>query len=122
MVAIELEGVITLKVFATLKHDYKLLRDGNPGRRFRDYTDERRRRRSGSFSVGRVVSFLVGISLIAIGLGIGWLPGPGGFLAIVGLALIAQEIPWIATALDAIELQIRRVIRSTKRLLVHPPQ
>ncbi len=122
MVAIELEGVITLKVFATLKHDYKVLRDGRPGRRFRDYTDERRRRRSGSFSIGRVASFLVGISLIAIGLGIGWLPGPGGFLAIIGLALIAQEIPWIATALDVIELRIRSLIRSSKRLMVYRPK
>ncbi len=122
MVAIELEGVIPLKFFATLKHYYKVLRDGHPGRRFRDYTDEQRRRRSGSLSVGRVLSFLVGLTLIVIGLGIGWLPGPGGFLAIVGLALIAQEMLWIATALDATELQIRRVIRSTKRLLIHPPR
>ncbi len=117
MVAIELEAVITLKAFATLKHYYKVLRDGRPGRRFRDYIDERRKGRSGSLTIGRIVSFLIGFALIVAGLGIGWLPGPGGFLAIIGLALIAQEIPWIAAALDVIELQIRSLIRSSKRLM-----
>lgn len=104
---------------ANIKQDYKRLRDGLPGHRFRRYVDERRKRRSGKHGVRRVVNGLLGIALILIGIAIGWLPGPGGLLAIIGLALIAKEVPWIADVLDALELGIRRVVRSLKRLLFH---
>ena len=105
-----------MTILANIKQDYETLRDGQPGQRFRRYAEQRRKRRSGKHGLRRVVSGLLGIALIVIGIAIGWLPGPGGFLAIIGLALIAKEVPWIANVLDAFELGMRRAIRSLKRL------
>ncbi len=104
--------------FETLKGNYKMLCGGCPGRRFRDYTIELRKRRAGRFSVSRIVSFISGLALTLLGVAIGWLPGPGGFLAILGLALLAQEIPWIAAVLDVIELQGRKFVRWSTQVLL----
>lgn len=49
---------------------------------------------------------------MVVGLVIGWLPGPGGFLSIVGLAILAQEMPIVAKALDGCEVKIRRLGQS----------
>ncbi len=94
----------------TIKEDWQALREGIPGKRFRHHVDERRARRGSNWSARRIVNFATGISLVLVGLGIGWLPGPGGFLAIAGLALVAQEIPTIADSLDRVELMVRRMM------------
>lgn len=107
----------------TIKEDCRTLRDGVPGRRFRDYVDERRERRGTKWSVSRVASFAIGITLMLLGLGIGWLPGPGGFLAIIGLALVAQEIPVLADALDCVEIFLRNAVFAAKeRFRKAPPK
>lgn len=77
------------------------LQDAPSGRRFRCFYDLRQNTRQRH--VARVVSIASGISLVLIGLGIGWLPGPGGFVAILGLALLAQEFRPLAALLDHIE-------------------
>ena len=97
-----------MNILKTIKDDYRTLRDGVPGKRFRNYADARRERRDGHFSPSRIVYFAVGILLIVVGLGIGWLPGPGGFLAIIGFAVISQEFPFVADMLDSFERVIRR--------------
>lgn len=106
-----------MPILAAIKRDYQTLRDGRPGQRFRHYAEERRKRRGGKQGLRRVLSSLLGVALIVIGIAIGWLPGPGGFLAIIGLALIAKEVPWIANVLDAFELGVRRAVRSIRRLV-----
>lgn len=95
---------------SVINQDYQALRNGQPGSRFRNYVDEKRKRSDGKRNLQRVFRNLIGFALIVIGIAIGWLPGPGGFVAIIGLALIAQEVPWIADGLDAIEVGIRRII------------
>lgn len=105
----------------TIKEDCRTLRDGDPGKRFRDYVDERRERRGTKWSAGRVASFTIGIALMFFGLGIGWLPGPGGFLAIVGLALVAQEIPVLADMLDCAEIFVRNTVTGIKQRLCKSP-
>ncbi len=47
-----------------------------------------------------------GIVLILGGLAIGWLPGPGGFIAIFGVALLATEFRFLARLLDWSELRL----------------
>lgn len=59
-----------------------------------------------------VFKILIALGLIAIGLLIGWLPGPGGVLAIIGLALLATQFRWVAICLDWIELMMRRIFRA----------
>ncbi len=47
-----------------------------------------------------MLTILLGLVLTVGGASIGWLPGPGGFVAIFGLALLAQEFRPMAVALD----------------------
>ena len=110
-------------VSARLYRYWRKARRGHPGRRFRDLYDYRHRARTRSgpsrwFGVGG------GIALIFIGLAIGWLPGPGGFLSILGLALLGTEMRWLARLLDRCELLTEGLIdrvgkpgRSAKLLL-----
>ena len=60
-----------------------------------------------------------GTALIVVGLAIGWLPGPGGFLAFVGLAMIAIEIPCAARALDVGEVKLRAVYNILRNMVRH---
>ncbi len=106
-----------MNIFKSLIDDCKALRDGKAGSRFRDYANKRRERRGGSMTFGRALSIAFALLLIIVGLGIGWLPGPGGFLAIIGLALIAKEIPLVALMLDRIELFGRRLLRNCRKLV-----
>jgi hypothetical protein len=109
---------------ARLYRYWRKARRGHPGRRFRDLYDYRHRRRTHSgpsrwFGVGG------GIALVVVGLAIGWLPGPGGFLAILGLALLGTEMRPLARLLDRCELLVMDLIgrvgtpsRNAKRMLV----
>jgi len=83
---------------------YSEIRNGYAGHRFSDYVEHRRERRGSPWTLGRVCKLGGGLFLIILGIGVGWLPGPGGFVAIIGLLLIAQEVPFVAKALDAVEV------------------
>ncbi len=90
-------------MFDAIKADLVQLKRGKPGSRFLDFYDFRQSRRAPGFSVSRVMTIFVGLALVIGGASIGWLPGPGGFVAIFGLALLAQEFRPMARALDWIE-------------------
>ena len=77
----------------SLKQDWNRLLHGRPGRRFFDFHQERCKRRAGGWPRERVVTLVLGTALLVVGLAIGWLPGPGGFLAIIGAALLGIE--WV---------------------------
>lgn len=36
----------------------------------------------------------IGVLLIVVGIVISWLPGPGGFVAFIGIAMLASEFRW----------------------------
>lgn len=108
-----------LSLWKRLRTEVQTLRDGNPGRRFQDYTDRRRERRGAGWSVSRIMTFVVGVILVLVGLAIGWLPGPGGFLSVIGLAVLAQEVPIVAKFLDWAEVTLRRLWEKI-RYRVHP--
>lgn len=59
---------------------------------------------------------VVGIALVAGGIAIGWLPGPGGFIAIFGFALLAQEFRPLAAAMDWGEIIVRKAWARFKEL------
>lgn len=88
-------------LFGAMRAYWNGLRDAPSGRRFRCVYDLRQhiRRRH----LARIVSVAAGSLLVLFGLGIGWLPGPGGFVAILGLALLAQEFRPLAALLDHFE-------------------
>lgn len=103
-------------MFKKLKKNWKTLKEGEHGERFRAFYDERQKNRSSK--AARFVTVGIGVVLIVGGAAIGWLPGPGGFVAIFGLALLAQEFRPLAAALDWIERQIVRLWRGFRGLSV----
>ncbi len=53
--------------------------------------------------VRKTLVTMLGVLLILGGLAIGWLPGPGGFIAFFGIAILAGEYRWV-----------RRITRQTE--------
>jgi hypothetical protein len=94
-------------ILQLVKEDLQCLKQGKSGGRFVAFYDFRASRRKPGFSVSRALTILFGLALTIGGASIGWLPGPGGFAAIFGLALLAQEIRPMAVALDWCEVKLR---------------
>jgi hypothetical protein len=98
------------RVLAQLKQDWRHFRDDHAGKRFCNHR-KRMERKSRGFTI---VSLAIGITLVAGGLVLCVLPGPGIPLIIFGLALIASHSDRLAAALDRAEPPIRRAGRKTK--------
>lgn len=86
---------------ATIKQYATRLKDGEPGRRFHDLYGFRQT--DPPTTLARVGLWLVALVLIVGGAAIGWLPGPGGFIAIFGLAIVGMEFRFVAVLLDRVE-------------------
>lgn len=87
------------------------LKSGEPGQRFLDVFRLRTERRNEGHMRSRALFTGGGLLLILIGAGIGWLPGPGGVLAVLGVALVAAESRSVARTLDWVELRLRTPVR-----------
>ncbi len=102
------------------KEDLHQLKRGKSGTRFLEFYDFRKANRPPGFSMARVLTIFFGLVLVIGGASIGWLPGPGGFVAIFGLALLAQEFRPMAKALDWCEPKLLALwnwlVRGWKRL------
>lgn len=92
-----------------IRKSWNKLKQAEPGRRFREFHDYRKKRRQHHTSIWHIVPVGTGLLLLIGGLAIGWLPGPGGFIAIFGVALLATEFRFLARALDWSEIQFRRI-------------
>ena len=86
---------------ASIKQYATRLKHGEPGRRFRDLYEFRQTHPP--TTPARIGLWLVALVLIVGGAAIGWLPGPGGFIAIFGLAIVAMELRFMAVLLDRAE-------------------
>lgn len=86
---------------ATIRQYAKKFKGGRPGRRFEDLHGFRQQ--DPPTPALRLGLWLVAILLIAGGAAIGWLPGPGGFIAVFGLAIVGMEFRFVATTLDRLE-------------------
>ncbi len=100
---------------------WRVFRSAPTGRRFRTIRAFQRKHGLAHNGWSRTLLFAVGLALIVVGVSIGWLPGPGGFLAILGLLLVAREIPGVAAALDYCEIRGARLWR-WYRALPRPAQ
>ena len=86
---------------ATIRTYARKLKDGRRGHRFLDLYEFRKEDPPApAVNVGLC---LIALLLIGGGLAIGWLPGPGGFIAIFGLAIIAMQFRVVAVTLDRLE-------------------
>lgn len=87
-----------------IKKSWLELRDGVPGQRFQDFRARRRKQRSRTSVVLRLV---LGVALVIAGLLLSLPPlVPGFVVTAAGLALIAAQSCRVAGALDAIECRI----------------
>jgi hypothetical protein len=93
---------------------WKQLKEAEHGKRFRRFYDLRQCSRDSQ--IARAISIGIGVALVAFGLAIGWLPGPGGFVAILGLAMLAQEFRPLASLLDWCERVIGSLWRNFRSL------
>jgi len=91
----------------SIKREWQLLRDAQPGRRFRERY--RRTRKGGPSFAARVARMAGGLAITAAGAFLIPAPGPGWLIVALGLGLIASDIRPLATFLDRAELRVRDV-------------
>jgi hypothetical protein len=85
-----------------LSHAWHSFRDGRPGRRFVEEHDRVERK-----PVARVAAAALGIVLIAAGIVMLFIPGPGILAILFGLALVATTWRRLARWLDLAEVRLR---------------
>ena len=85
------------------KREWHLLKTDAPGQRFGNH----RHRMKDAPTVVKVVSLVLAITLIAAGIVLLVIPGPGTPLLIVGIALLAARWAWLARKLDHGEPRLR---------------
>ena len=93
-----------------LKTHWQAFKDASPGHRFE--SQYRSRRRSGGWTM---VFTGVGLLLLAGGIVLLFIPGPGLLLIAFGGGLIARQSLWLARRLDWLELALRKVGRQSRR-------
>jgi UPF0716 family protein affecting phage T7 exclusion len=88
---------------AKLAAEWQAFRADLPGERFRHHYD----RSQQSSRPARIARALVGILLVAIGIVLLFIPGPGLLVALFGLALLSSQSHMLASALDRAEPRVR---------------
>jgi hypothetical protein len=94
------------------RREWRSFRDDEPGKRFSNH--HKRERRSAS-RAGILVRAAVGALLIAGGIVLLFIPGPGLLAMLFGVALIAGESKWLATRMDRLELRARHTGSGLRR-------
>jgi uncharacterized protein (TIGR02611 family) len=84
------------------------LKCGRPGMRFRQRWRGREQRRRSYFS--KPLYITAGLFVFLVGLVMLPAPGPGCLVVFVGASMMAEESFWVATVLDRIELKARRAL------------
>ena len=94
-----------------LKEDWRHLKHGEPGQRFKDryYLSQRRNRSRITF--WRVFNIGAGSGIALGGLLMVIAPGPGWLAIFLGLGMLSGELLAVARILDKIEVQLRKLIR-----------
>jgi len=93
------------------KRTWQAFKRSQPGYRFQERYNRRQQTTSGPFDPKNLAYLAGGIVIIIVGVVLAPIPGPGGVLAFVGLALIGSEFLPIARALDWGELRLRGLVR-----------
>lgn len=94
-----------------LKHHLQELQRGRPGHRFQDHYEHEKHGQGGRSSRGRAWRIALGVALVALGVVLCVIPGPGLPLVFVGGGLLAAESRFVARIMDWLELRVRAVWR-----------
>jgi UPF0716 family protein affecting phage T7 exclusion len=87
-----------------LAAEWHRFRADSPGERFYNHYEHAQR----APRARRIAQLLVGIILVAAGIVLCFIPGPGLLVMVFGFALLSSMSRSIARALDRIELWLRR--------------
>lgn len=87
------------------RHEWHCFRDDRPGRRFANHHERAHRSPSKARRAARIA---VGAALLAGGVVLLFIPGPGLLVMLFGVALVAGESKRLASLLDRAELRTRR--------------
>lgn len=88
-----------------LKKSWRIFRTAPPGKRFEKLHDAR------ADGPPPIVFYAAGTVLLACGVVLLFIPGPGLLLIAFGAALVARQSLWLAKRLDRLELVLRRLAR-----------
>jgi hypothetical protein len=104
-----------------LKEDWRHLKHGEPGQRFKDryYLSQRRNRSRITF--WRVFNIGAGSGIALGGLLMVIAPGPGWLAIFLGLGMLSGELLPVARILDRIEVRLRKLIRSLREAWNNTP-
>lgn len=98
-------------MFAGWKRQWRTFRAGRPGSRFQDrYERSQKLKHSQPWHV-RFLKPALALVLIAGGVVLCFIPGPGIPLLIIGAGLFADNSLVLAQALDWMEVRLRRIVR-----------
>jgi putative transmembrane protein PGPGW len=86
------------------KKHWRLFARAQPGTRFEKLHDAR-----AESAALRIVVSMIGILLLAGGVVLLFIPGPGLLLIAFGAGLLAQQSRWLAKRLDRLEILLRRL-------------
>lgn len=111
-----LENRLTLKDLATvmlksLKRQWRELRKGRPGQRFRAQFEQNKRATAGKSRLRRCLPIFAGAGLLIVGIFLCLIPGPGVPFIVLGAGLLAKRFRAVASALDWLEVRLRQMKR-----------
>jgi len=101
-----------------LKKQWRSLKRGQPGRRFKARYDAGRNARkdaSWGFKVFRLARIIMALALVAVGIVLMFIPGPAVLFFLLAGSLLAAESLMIANVLDWAELRMRAAFSWLKR-------
>ncbi len=98
-------------LWQSLKEDTRVLKTAPPGTRFQTYKQHQLEQAKTEGPWRRAAHFAIAFALIVIGLAIGWLPGPGGFIALIGVAMLVPLVPGAPQWMDKGELMGRQLFK-----------
>lgn len=96
---------------STLKRQWRELRKGSPGHRFRAQYERNQRARAGKSFLRRWATLFVTVVLLLVGVVLLFIPGPGIPFLIVGAGLLAEQFRPAASVLDWSEIKLRKITR-----------
>jgi hypothetical protein len=96
-------------VIAALKRNWHELSRDPPGRRFQNRHKKQDGRGSG---LSRTLKLTAAIVLLAAGVVLLVIPGPGSVLIVIGAALLAEESKVVARFMDRAEVRVRQWIKA----------
>jgi hypothetical protein len=102
---------IATVMLSKLKRQWRELRNGRPGYRFRAQFERSERARAGKSFFRRWSVVFVAAVFLFVGIILCFIPGPGIPFIILGVSLLAEQFRTVASALDRLEIKLRKRTR-----------